>query len=257
MPLYFSKLLPRLVYPLSIFILTAMFSGLIVLRRKKTGVALLFLSICFLWASSMPIVSSALIASLEQRFLPTPVSKSLKADAIVLLGGGSAAADPPRVEVELNESSDRILHAARLFRARKAPMIIASGGSIKWLATKTPEADTMNVLLKEWGVPAKAIIRESVSLNTYQNAVNTKRLLDKQGLKKVLLVTSAFHMPRALATFKKAGVSAIPSPTDYWVVHRESHTLMDYLPDAGALGGTTLAMKEYLGFLVYYMRGYI
>ncbi|MFC1812265.1 YdcF family protein [Thermodesulfobacteriota bacterium] len=257
MPMYFTKLLPRLVYPLSLFILMAMFSGLAILRRKKTGVVLFFLSLSFLWVSSMPVVSSFLIASLEKRFPPVPVSKSNKADAIVVLGAAAGAADPPRSEVELTGASDRILHTTRLFRSGKAPVVIASGGGIRWLTSKTPESDSMIVLLKEWGVPSNAIVREFESLNTYQNAVKTKILLDIRGIKSILLVTSAFHMPRALATFQKVGINAIPSPTDYNVIYREEYTILDFLPDAGALGGTTLAMKEYLGWAVYYIRGWI
>ena len=64
-------------------------------------------------------------------------------------------------------------------------------------------------------------------------------------------------MPRALATFRAAGVKAVPSPTDYEVVDKQQTTIMDFLPDAEALEGTTRAMKEYLGYAVYWMRGWI
>lgn len=227
------------------------------LWRKKLGMTLLFLTAALLWISSTPALSSYLIASLERQYLPIPVSKSPKADAIVILGGGVGAAESPRLEVDLTDASDRILHATRLYKAGKAPLIIAAGGSNTWLGTRTPEAFTMDKLLREWGVPSRAIIVESESLNTYQNAVNTKKLLDQRKLKKILLVTSAAHTPRALATFRSAGITSIPSPTDYKIVDQEKSIVLSFLPDIGALGGTTQALKEHLGFLVYRWRGWI
>ena len=205
----------------------------------------------------MQAFSSYLVASLERRFLPVPIAESPSADAIVVLGGCVGAADYPRIEVDLTDASDRVLHAARLYRAGKAPIIIATGGAIGWLGSKTPEARSISRLLQEWGVPASAIVIESGSLNTYQNAENTKRLLERRGLKSILLVTSAMHMPRALATFRAAGINAIPSPTDYEVIDREELTILDFLPDAEALADTTKAVKEYLGLVVYRWRGWI
>ena len=111
--------------------------------------------------------------------------------------------------------------------------------------------------LRKWGVPANAIVIEPKSLNTYQNAINTKQLADNHGLDSVLLVTSARHMPRALATFRKVGINAIPSPTDYLIVNRKNLAVEDLLPNAGALWGTTAALREYLGFLTYRWRGWI
>lgn len=257
MEIFLSKLLPQFIYPLALCLWLAILSGLVVFWRKKPAVALLFVSMSILWISSMPAFSSYLVASLERRFLPFPVAESPSADAIMVLGGCVGAADYPRLEVDLTDASDRVLHAARLYRAGKAPMVIATGGAIKWLGSKTPEAHSISRLLQEWGVPASAVIMEPGSLNTYQNAVNTKRLLDGRGLKTVLLVTSAMHMPRALATFRAAGINVIPSPTDYGAADREEFTILDFLPDAEALADTTRAIKEYLGLVVYRWRGWI
>ena len=252
-----SKILQQFLNPLSLCIWLIIFSALLTLWRKKLGVTLLFLTAALLWVSSTSAVSSYLIASLERQYLPIPVSKSPKADAIVILGGGVGAAEPPRIEVDLTDASDRILHAARLYKAGKAPLIIATGGANAWLGTKTPEAFTMDKLLREWGVPENAIVTEQKSLNTHQNAVNTKHILNQKKLKTVLLVTSASHMPRALATFRSANINAIPSPTDYNIINKEESNILYFLPDIGALGGTMMALKEYLGLVVYRWRGWI
>ena len=258
MELFLSKLLPLFIYPLGFSILLAILAVFFFsLKRRRPGMAMALLSVIILWVSSAPAFSDYLLANLERNYLPIAVNKSPAADAIVVLGGGVSAADYPRIDVDLGDASDRVLHAARLYRAGKAPVVIAVGGSIPWLDASIPESLAITALLQEWGVSKKAIILESESLNTYQNAVNTKRLIDKHGIKSVLLVTSAMHMPRALATFYTAGIDAIPSPTDYEVVDKAEITILDFLPDADALSETTRAVKEYLGFVVYRLRGWI
>jgi uncharacterized SAM-binding protein YcdF (DUF218 family) len=99
--------------------------------------------------------------------------------------------------------------------AGKARFVIASGGALR----KGPaETYAMAALLTAWGVPQEAIILETASRNTYENAINSKRLLEAHGLHQVLLVTSALHMPRALALFRALGIDAGPAPTDFEVV---------------------------------------
>ena len=110
-----------------------------------------------------------------------------------------------------------MLHAARLYRAGKAPVILISGGHIPWLGSKIPEAEVDTGAAGGVGCSCASIIAESASRNTYENAVLTKALLAERGLQRVLLVTSALHMPRALATFKTAGIDAVPAATDFTV----------------------------------------
>jgi len=221
--------------------------------QKKASLWFLFVTFGIFWIFTTPIVSSHMVSSLEQKFLPVPIDKSPTADAIVVLGGSLAVPDSPRIDIELTGISDRILHAARLYRAGKAPIVLAAGGA----EVTQPEAYAMKALLAEWGVPKKNIIVETKSLNTYRNAVNSKPLLDKRRVKRVLLVTSAIHMPRALATFRTLGINAIPSPTDYLETDRKKYEIKDFLPDVDALGKASLAVKEYLGLLAYRWRGWI
>ena len=74
-------------------------------------------------------------------------------------------------------------------------------------------------ILKEWGIPSEAVLIEGRSRNTYENAIETKKLLKARQIDKILLITSALHMPRALATFRTAGIDAIPSPSGYSIVN--------------------------------------
>jgi uncharacterized SAM-binding protein YcdF (DUF218 family) len=120
-----------------------------------------------------------------------------------------------------------------------------------------PEAKLIRDLLVEWGVAADAIELGTESRNTFENAVEIQRMLKARGFTSALLVTSATHMPRAMATFRRAGVPVIASTTDVQAVDGDRADPLRWLPNAGALAATTNAMKEWMGYLVYRARGYL
>ncbi|MBT8075939.1 MAG: YdcF family protein, partial [Gammaproteobacteria bacterium] len=97
---------------------------------------------------------------------------------------------------------------------------------------------------------------EDKSRNTRENAVFSKEIIDRYDCGQPLLVTSIAHMPRAVATFEKFGINVFPVSTDVRAYYKESHTVMDYLPDAEALEMTTNVMREWLGRKVYAWRGW-
>ena len=162
-----------------------------------------------------------------------------------------------RITHELAGSVDRAVATVGLYGAGKAPMVIVAGGNLPWSGAKQPEAVLIRSLLVEWGVDKDDILLDTASRNTRENAVNSAALMDEAGFKTALLVTSAYHMPRAAAVFRKAGVSVIPFPTDIPVEHSQQSSIFDWLPDVGALARTTRAMKEWLGTWVYRWRGWI
>lgn len=223
---------------------------------KVYGAGVVGVGVLIIWLASMPVVADWLQWTLESRYPPVHVNDLPSADAIVVLGGAVGAPRPPRVYPDLSGAADRVWHAARLFHAEKAPIVIASGGTLPWRDRRYREAPVMEQLLSEWGVPTDSVHLESRSANTHQNAVHTAHVTSKMGLDRILLVTSALHMRRALATFQQAGVRAIPAATDYRVVHGD-RTILHVLPTASALARTTAAIREYVGFLVYDMRGWI
>jgi uncharacterized SAM-binding protein YcdF (DUF218 family) len=251
-----SKILTQLAYPLGLSLFFSLLAGLLFWRsrRRPAGLCLLF-SLLVLWVPSLPAVSDHLRASLERRYPPVPIEDVPKADVIVVLGGAVEAVIPPRLGIDLGAAADRVLYAAQLYGAGKAQLIIACGGHLPWMKESSAEAPAMAELLRAWGVPNEAILLETESRNTYENALHSKRLLQTNGLKQVLLVTSALHMPRALALFRASGIDAVPAPTDFEVVDRGHRTLMSWLPDADALEGSTRAIKEYLGLGVYWIQG--
>ena len=257
MSLGLGKLLAKLVLPLSaaVFLMALALLALALGRRRSAALALAA-AFSGLWLASMPAVAERLAAALENAHPAQPLAELAPADAILLLGGATKPALPPREHVELNESADRIVHAARLFHAGKAPVIVVSSGRMPWQTHLPPETDGIASLLEDLGVPRGAILREAESSNTYENCVNSKRLLDARGARDVLLVTSAIHMRRAFATCRTAGLSLRAAPTDFWVAGDEGSTL-DVLPDVEALMVTHLALRERLGFWVYQRRGWI
>ena len=255
--LYLDKVLTQLAYPLNFSLCVALLALLLLgWRWRRMGLGLLVTALAWLWFWSTPVVAQALWLSLEERFHDLPVQKLRSADAVVLLGGSVRPAMPPRFAYpDLSSPVDRVWHAARLYRAGKAPLIIVSGGNLPWLGERQPEAEAIQAILVELGVPIAAIVVEGNSRSTRENAIYTAQLLRELRLQKILLVTSAIHMTRALATFKVAGVNVVPAPTDFQAIPQSRH-LLSWLPDAGALLGSSLAIKEYLGLWVYRWRGW-
>ncbi|MEL6326183.1 MAG: YdcF family protein [Cyanobacteria bacterium J06626_23] len=261
--LFLSKLLPLLIYPLGLT--CVLLVSALVWMGKRPGWArgAISLSLLLLFLSSNQWVATRVVQSLEWRY--RPLQPLPTADVIVVLGGSTYAASSPRPWVEVNEAGDRVLYAVRLYQQNKAPLILFSGGRIDWKDGGPPEADDMTQIAIAMGVPPTAILQEPDSLNTYQNATNVQAILRQQQLDRVLLVTSATHMPRSVAIFRKLGIDVIPAPTDYWVSEAKlaegSRTLqgrlLGILPDAEAIFKLTRAIKEYIGFGVYRLKGWL
>ncbi|TJY59916.1 YdcF family protein [Sinimarinibacterium sp. CAU 1509] len=243
------KILTVLLQPLGAALLALLFALLLWRRRVGLARGLTGAALVWLWLWSMPWASEALRASLEQRYPMRAPDDLPQADAIVLLGGGIEPAAPPRrLDVDVNSGGDRMIYTAALYHAGKAPLIIVSGGRLPWTPGTQSEADAMAALLQQLGVPDAAVLREGRSRTTRENARYTRDLLATRGIHRVLLVTSALHMPRSMRNFETPGVEFIAAPTDVEVVER-AHGVLDLLPDTRALDGSARAFKEYLGLL--------
>lgn len=260
--LFLSKLLPLFIYPLGISCLLLIAALIIIWRRPKWAAGLISGALIILFFFSNYWVSSALIRYLEWQNIPE--GELPNASAIVVLGGAILPKVPPRPWVEVGEEGDRILYGAKLYRDGKAPKLILSGGRIDWNNTGASESKDMAELAQVMGVPKTAILEDPTSLNTYENAVNVRKILDSQGIeRRVLLVTSAIHLPRSLAIFKRQGIDAIPAPTDFITIDQgvEEFTwqeaMLKFFPDAGRLAYSTRALKEYIGLVVYRLRGWL
>ena len=261
--LYLSKLLPLFFYPLGLISICLIVALVTLRKRPRMATIAISLSLAVLLLSSNAWVSKYMIRSLEWQNIPR--TQIPNAEAIVVLGGATKSATWPRPTVDLSEAGDRVIYAAQLYFQKKAPIIILSGGRIDWRGSGSPESADMATILTSIGVPAAAIIQESDSLNTYQNAVNVRKILEARRIKKVLLITSAMHTPRSLKIFKRQGSDVIPTPTDFLVSQGELEELtntpkaaiLNLLPDTNNLNQFTSALKEYIGIFIYSLRGWL
>lgn len=260
--LYFSKAAPLLVYPLGLACMLVL--AAVALRRyDSVSVALAVLSVAILLVFSNGVVAGRLAATLEWRYLPE--GNLPPADAIVLLGGSTRSDEYPRVMTEVNEAGDRLFETVRLYREGKAPYVIVTGGAIDWMGSSTPEAAGMRELLEFMSVPSEAILADAAAQNTYENALQVRAIADEHGIQRILLVTSALHMPRSVAIFEKQGFEVVAAPTDFFATRAEkpaagiglAGAFYNLLPDVQYLHVSTRVLKEYMGMAVYRARGWM
>lgn len=244
---YLNKIVWAMVNPLALGMLFVI-AGIVLacLKRRKTCVGVLVAAVVWLWFWSMPLVAEALGASLESEFAEVPVEQLPQADAIVLLGGGMNAATNVCPYPNLCAAADRVWHAARIFKAGKAPLIVPSGTG----------SDCCEVpFLVDLGVPREAIRAEAESRNTEENAKFVADLLKGRDHPKVLLVTSAWHTRRALLMYRRYApdLEIVPAPSDYENTVKRAQPLTggDFFPDFYALEASSTAWKEILGYWWY------
>jgi len=269
MDIFLSKFLPQFLYPLGLSMILIVVS-LFLVGKPRVQRAVLVLVLALLWLAGNRWVASAMVRSLEYHYLPTAdlldEQKKDLAETIVLLAGSTHSAQYPRPFVEINGAGDRVVYAALLYRQGKAGQIFLSGGRIDWLESGDSPAEDMSILLELMGVPKQSIQFEDQSRNTAESAQAAWESLSSQNIKRIILVTSAQHMPRSVALFEKQGFDVIPAPTDYNITEAEWQELMhpsmvtavvNFFPDPGNLAATTSSLKEYLGMLVSWLRGQV
>lgn len=154
----------------------------------------------------------------------------------------------------LHRGSDRIAVAAALFDAGCAPLIFVAAGGRYELPVVESEAVSIAHFLQRLGVPSRNILIDSLSRNTAQNAEQSWAGLSGQGARDIILVTSAWHLPRAILEFESVGFSVRPFGADYRGYLSGSEPLGGWWPDAGALLLSHVALKERLGLLVQRLR---
>ena len=244
--IYFHKILPLIFSPL-FFIISLIIFGLIIGSKKisLTGVIILVIL-------SMPIVSDKLIAYLESDYELIKPSKVESADAIVVLSGMVKTIQTKNgLDYEWGEAADRIFAGIDLFKSNKAPVLILTGGKLPW-SIGLPEGEYLRDVAIDLGVPKKDILITENVENTDQEAKAIKKilLLDNP---KVILVTSAFHMPRAQLVFEAAGINVIPFPVDF-IIGAEKLTFMSFIPSAGSFSSTSFFVREMIGRTYYSLK---
>ena len=251
-----SKIFWLFIEPLNFclfLILAALIAGLFGCRRLSgfTAISAFLLLALSAWTS----VGALMLTPLEERYARPPLPEQVA--GIVVLGGGfEGAINLARGGHELNSGGDRFVAAAILARRFPDAKVVVSGGTGTLVLEGEGDADTAPRLLTALGVAPERLILENRSRNTYENALFTRELVSPQTGETWLLVTSAFHMPRSMALFRKAGFPVQPWSVDYRTSGVEGFGLFRDNP-ADSLQNTTMAIREWIGLLAYRLAGRI
>lgn len=240
------------VLPVSITILLVL-AG-VRLRRRS----LIWGGVAVIWLSSTPFVSGLAVRAAEGWTERGLASDAPAADAIVVLSEGRVIA-PGKASVSEWRDADRFFGGVELFKAGKSSLLVFTGGAAPWEPNAALEGDVLAEYAKTMGVPAAQVLKTGRVTTTAEEAVAVESLLRRRlsgptwrgSPPRVLLVTSAYHMPRARRLFERAGMSVIPFPVDFKVPAGRTVSVLDFLPVATALAQTDMAMREWYGRLYY------
>ena len=219
-------------------------AALLIGRHYRSALAALALAAAWLYLCATPAASALLRAGLESRFPHQPPHACTRADAIVVFGGD----DVPGTGADWQDTAiarRRIGYAYQLYRQGCAPLLVLAGGH--------GGAAHMAAALSAQGVPAAALRLDERSQNTHENARYSAVILRREDLRRVLLVTSPIHMPRALASLTREGIGAIPAAA---MPMPDPPSSQPWMPQRTALRRTERCLHEYIGLWVYRLRGW-
>ena len=228
--------------------------GLAVGGRSRFGRPLAAASAIGLALMVFTPLDALLMRPLENRFPRQSLEMAAPTGIIVLGGATDERISFARDQIALNDAAERMTEAVALARLYPQAKLVFSGGSGNLVHNTLKEADAAHRLWSELGVPESQMVFEDRSRNTYENALFTKALVNPKPGERWLLVTSAYHMPRAMGIFRELGMDPIAYPVDY----RTFGTAEDWRPPSvGALAilNFETALREWIGLLVYRLDG--
>jgi len=251
---YLSKIFWFFASPGNAFLL-ALLVGLFLTstRFRRTGKSLVWLAICFALLVTFVPIGDYMLKTLEERFA-VPAALPERIDGIVVLGG---VIDPVlskiRKQTAISGAVERITVSSRLALSHPGAKLIFSGGSGTIRNQDVKEADYAAGLFTSLGVPADRLVLEREARNTWENAKFTMELAAPKAGETWVLVTSAFHMPRAVGAFRRVGWEMIPYPVDFKSKRDLSFpSPMDF---ANGLGNLAHAGHEWIGLIAYWLTG--
>jgi uncharacterized SAM-binding protein YcdF (DUF218 family) len=257
MSFFLDKLLSVFAFPLgfaiSAVVLLLIIGAMRMRRFSQTGLALV---VAGLWIASTPQFASFALKTLEQKYPLMSIADTPTADVLIVLGGGIRPPNSSNPFPDLGDSSDRLVHALRLWKAGKAPKLLLVGRGNGWGSDVGSEGSAMAAVLQDFGIDQDAILVEGESRNTFENALYAKQIWDREGFRTGLLITSATHMSRSRAVFVERGFVVTPVPIDARAGAFDTMFPFTVLPDVRALDQVTYVWKEWLGLLVYRIRGW-
>jgi len=250
-----SKIIGFFALPSNVLITLALLgAALLPTRFARFGRKLSVISILLIAIIGLSPLGNILILPLEQRFPPWDDARGAP-DGIVVLGGAiGPELSLTRKEVSLNESAERVTIIATLARRYPNARIVFSGGNGGLIVREGNEAEFAIELFKSFGIDPARILAEDRSRNTIENAIFSKQLADPKPGQRWLLVTSAYHMPRSIGVFRRAGFEVEAYPVDF-----RTRGWIDVIVPFNAAGDgfrrMDTAMREWIGLLAYWMKG--
>jgi uncharacterized SAM-binding protein YcdF (DUF218 family) len=250
-----SKILGFFVVPSNaVAMLCALGAVLLATRFRKGGARILVLGVVLLLVCGYSSLGNLLLLPLTERF-PAGSTGGRAPDGIIVLGG---AIDPERSQargsLEMDASAERIVTMLQLARRYPQARIVFSGGSANLIGEPVPEAPVAGDLLEDFGTQRARIVLESESRTTAENAAFTRKLVSPKPGERWLLVTSAFHMPRSIGAFRKAGFDVEAYPVD-WRTRGWSDASMPFKTLSAGLARTDVAVHEWVGLIAYWATG--
>lgn len=251
-----SRVLFFIVQPSHLAMLLSGFGlGLLLFRAKgaRLGKGLATLGFALLLVLGFSPIGHMLLLPLEERFPPSPMPAEIA--GIVMLGGFE---DPDvsraRGALMLNESAERLTETVLLARQRPEAKVVFTGGAADILLPGQSAAPAVASFLEGAGIASERIVLEGDSRNTYDNAIFLRDVLAPRPGDRWLLVTSAWHMPRAVGAFRQAGLEVVPWPADYRTRGAEDlGRPFDTMTEG--LRRTDMAVREWIGLVAYWLLG--
>lgn len=254
--LYLIKLLYTFFIPPGGIILLLIIFNIYLYRKKKKihGKYLLTIIITLFYLLSTSFIAYHLVKPLEN-YYHNPSIKQLqqeKYDVIIMLGGG--AINVPDIDGEGQVSgyvANRMLTVMRLQHELNIPIILSGG---KVFADTGREADIEKRIFLGMGIDEQYLILENQSRNTVENVRNSKIIMEQYNFSKPLIITSGFHLPRAMEIFARENINATAYVADYQMSDYLTFNIFNFLPNNGSLNTSCLAIREYLGILALKLK---
>jgi uncharacterized SAM-binding protein YcdF (DUF218 family) len=254
---FLSKTVGVMLLPVNFLIGIGLIGALLLATRfAALGRRLMVASIAALAICGFSPLGNWLLYPLESRFPPWDASRGAP-DGIIVLGGSiDADLSEAHGETVVRSAADRIIAATELARRYPNARILFSGGSANLISNDAREADYAGAVFESLGVAKTRLVMERSSRNTQENAQFSSAMVQPKSSERWLLLTSAFHMPRSVGLFRKAGFNIEPYPVDWRVGGRRDLLTFSSIATDG-LGRVEVGLREWLGLIAYRATGKI
>lgn len=253
------RVLENLLQPTGFLWLILLVSAVVLWRRRQILWGLFaFGSATLLWTVGATPLPARLLASLERPYAALARNPP-SADAVVMLGGTHNYSSRTLLPMNFGESVDRVTTALELIRLGRARVLVLGGGHYLYQGQRRPESELLEVWMRGWKLPTGELISLGINLNTHEEAEHLGQLARSRGWRRILLVTTACHLRRGVAVFKKVRIDAIPIGCDFQGLDAldEPKQLWKVVPDIGNLIWFQTWFHEELGWWWYRLKGWV